>query len=385
MPGPSNKEDEVDRKMEKMMEIMHEKMMKAIQESQKPMQASQKSMERQIAQLSEQVGKRETGKFPSNTEVNPSHTQRGKEHQVNEVITLRNGKKIDNKVGAPTRDEDSDTEVIFDEQTEQNKNQKSQSSKCKKSKDPKVGEQGVEDNTAPYPSALESQASFPFGKRGPKMEDMWDLFNQVKINIPLVKLIREVPSYAKFLKDLCVHKRKLNSHLPKKVELTEHASSIISNTLPPKLKDPGAPLISVTIGNINIKKGLLDLGASVNILPGNLFDQIDLGTLEKTDMILQLADKSTKVPRGILSDVIVKVEDFYYPVDFVVLDTEPTQKEGPNTIILGRPFLATIHAKIDCRTGAMDMAFGNRQDMLNNCEYPVGNNVVRHISFVPHW
>ncbi|KAL4564784.1 hypothetical protein LXL04_028855 [Taraxacum kok-saghyz] len=334
MPSPSNKkEEETDRKMEKMMEAM---------------QANQKSIisiERHIAQLSEQIGKREAGKFPSNTEVNPSHTQRGKEHQVNE---------------------DSDTEVIFDEKTESDKNPKPESSKCKKGKnDPKVGEQGVEDNTAPYPSALETPASIPFGKRGPKMEDMWDIFSQVKINIPLVKLIREVPSYAKFLKDLCIQKRKLRAHLPKKVELTEHASSIVSNTLPTKLKDPGAPLIFVTLGDINIKKALLDLGASVNILPGNLFDQHDLGTLEQTDIILQLADKSTKIPRGMLSDVIVKVEDFYYPVDFLVLDTENTRKESQPTIILGRPFLATINAQINCRTGAMDLSFGNTKLRIN--------------------
>nr|KAJ0195159.1 hypothetical protein LSAT_V11C700375110 [Lactuca sativa] len=167
------------------------------------------------------------------------------------------------------------------------------------------------------------------------MEDMWDLFSQVKINIPLVKLIKE---------DLYVQKHKLQAHLPKKIDLTEHASSIISNKLPPKLKDPGAPLISVTLGNINIKKALLDLGASVNIIPGNLFDQHDLRTLEQTDIILWLADKSTKIPRGILSDVIIKVEYLYYPVDFLVLDTESTYKESQPSIILGRPFLATINA-----------------------------------------
>nr|KAJ0204728.1 hypothetical protein LSAT_V11C500264180 [Lactuca sativa] len=226
-------------------------------------------------------------KFPSTTTVNPSHTQRpGKEHQVNEVITLRSGKKVENKVSAPTLDNDSDTEVIFDEKEEFEKDFKSKKQKEAKGKnDSKVGEHGVEVNTAPYPSALEKPTSFPFGKRGPKMEHMWDLFSQVKINISLVKLIKEVPSYAKFLKDLCVQKRKLQAHLPKKIDLTEHASSIISNKLPPKLKDPGAPLISITLGNINIKKALLDLGASVNIIPRNLFDQHDLGTLEQTDIM----------------------------------------------------------------------------------------------------
>nr|KAJ0204539.1 hypothetical protein LSAT_V11C500251440 [Lactuca sativa] len=325
------------------------------------------AIEKQIAQLAEQIGKREDGKYPSTTTVNPSHTQRpGKEHQVNEVITLRSGKKVNNKVSAPTLDNDSDTEVIFDEKEEFEKGFISEKQKVVKGKDDsKVGDHGVELNTAPYPSALEKPTSFPFGKRGPKMEDMWDLFSQVKINIPLVKLIKEVPSYAKFLKDLCVQKRKLQAYLPKKIDLTEHASSIISNKLPPKIKDPEAPLISVTLGNINIKKALLDLGASVNIIPGNLFDQHDLGTLEQTDIILRLADKSTKIPRGILSNVIIKVEDFYYPVDFLVLDTKSTYKGSQPSIILGRPFLATINAQINYRTGAMDISFGNRKLRIN--------------------
>nr|KAJ0202196.1 hypothetical protein LSAT_V11C600327700 [Lactuca sativa] len=319
---------------------------------------NQAAIEKQIAQLAEQIGKREDGKFPSTTTVNPSHTQRPrKEHQVNEVITLCSGKKVDNKVSASTLDNDSDTEVIFDEKEEFEKDFKSEKQKEDKVKnDSKVGEHGVEVNTAPYPSALEKPASFPFGKRGLKMEDI-----QVKINIPLVKLIKEVPSYAKFLKDLCVQKRKLQAYLPKKIDLVKHASSIISNKLPPKLKDHGAPLIFVTLGNINIKKALLDLGASVNIIPGNFFDQHDLGTLEQTDIILRLADKSTKIPWGILSDVIIKVGDFYYPVDFLMLDTVSTYKESQPSIILGRPLLTAINAQINCRTGAMDISFGNRK------------------------
>ncbi|XP_023764796.1 uncharacterized protein LOC111913311 [Lactuca sativa] len=361
--GTSKKEETDGNNLDKIMDFITQTYQKTDTNSK-----SIAAIEKQIAQLAEQIGKRDDGKFPSATTVNPSHTPRpGKEHQVNEVITLRSGKKVDNKVSAPTLDNDSETEVIFDEKEEFEKDFKSEKQKEAKGKnDSKVGEHGVEVNTAPYPSTLEKPTSFPFGKRGPKMEDMWDLFSQVKINIPLVKLIKEVPSYAKFLKDLCVQKRKLQAHLPKKIDLTEHASSIISNKLPPKLKDPGAPLISVTLSNINIKKALLDLGASVNIIPGNLFDQHDLGTLEQTDIILRLADKSTKIPRGILSDVIIKVEDFYYPVYFLVLDTDSTYKESQPSIILGRPFLATINAQINCRTGAMDISFGNRKLRINN-------------------
>ncbi|XP_071741306.1 uncharacterized protein [Rutidosis leptorrhynchoides] len=73
---------------------------------------------------------------------------------------------------------------------------------------------------------------------------MWETFQQVKINLPLLDAIRQVPSYAKFLKDLCTQKRKQRANLPKKVELTEHLSAVVSGTLPPKFKDPGTPLIA---------------------------------------------------------------------------------------------------------------------------------------------
>ncbi|GJR93319.1 putative nucleotidyltransferase, ribonuclease H [Tanacetum coccineum] len=116
----------------------------------------------------------------------------------------------------------------------------------------------------------------------------------------------------------------------------------LSSSLLPKFKDPGAPLISVVVGNIAIKKALLDLGASINILPASLVDKYDLGTLRKTDTIISLADRSTKIPRGILEDVIVKVDDFYYPVDFFVMDTESPYKDVQPTIILGRPLIGSI-------------------------------------------
>ena len=73
-----------------------------------------------------------------------------------------------------------------------------------------------------------------------------------------------------------------------------------------------------------------------------------------------------KIPKGIVEDVLVKVDKFYYPVDFVVLDTEPIASE-PNhvPIILGRPFLATANAIINCRNGVMQLTFGNMTLELN--------------------
>ena len=94
------------------------------------------------------------------------------------------------------------------------------------------------------------------------------------------------------------------------------ASEALLGTLPKKEKDPGSPLITTTVGDVVIRNTLLDLGASVNILPGYLYDKYKNEEIEPAEVVLQLADQSTKVSRGKLTNVIVKVGDFFYPVDF---------------------------------------------------------------------
>ena len=186
----------------------------------------------------------------------------------------------------------------------------------------------------------------------------------MKVNIPLLDIIKQVPAYAKFLKDLCTIKKGLG--IEKKAFLTEQVSSIIQSKNPVKYKDPGSPTISVNIGGNCIDKSLLDLGASVNLMPYSVYKQLGLGELKPTNITLSLADRSVKIPKGIVEDVLVKIDKFYYPVDFVVLDTEPIASE-PNhvPIILGRPFLATANAIINCRNGVMQLTFGNMTLELN--------------------
>ena len=186
----------------------------------------------------------------------------------------------------------------------------------------------------------------------------------MKVNIPLLDIIKQVPAYAKFLKDLCTIKKGLG--IENKAFLTEQVSAIIQSKYPVKYKDPGSPTISVNIGGNSIDKSLLDLGASVNLMPYSIYKQLGLGELKPTNITLSLTDRSVKIPKGIVEDVLVKIDKFYYPVDFVVLDTEPSASE-PNyvPIILGRPFLATANAIINCRNGVMQLTFGNMTLELN--------------------
>ena len=181
----------------------------------------------------------------------------------------------------------------------------------------------------PYPKRLQAP------KKGGKFKDILEVFKQVQINIPFLDAIQQIPSYAKFLKDLITVKRKTN--VPKKAILTEQVSSILLQCkLPIKYKDPGCPTITYIIGVSQIERALLDMGASVNLLPFSVYMQLGQGELTPTSMTLQLANRLVKVPWGIVEDVLIKVDKFYFPADFIVLDTEPIQnQEGQIPVILG--------------------------------------------------
>ncbi|XP_022855692.1 uncharacterized protein LOC111376912 [Olea europaea var. sylvestris] len=153
---------------------------------------------------------------------------------------------------------------------------------------------------------------------------------------------------------------------PIKAFLTENVSSIIQKNTPPKFKDPGCPTISCVIGNNRIERALLDLGASINLLPFSMYEQLGLGELKPTTTTLQLADRSVKVPRGVVEDVLVQIDKFYFPVDFIVLDTHPVLNSNAQIpVILGRPFLATSNALINCRNGILQLSFGNMTVEMN--------------------
>ena len=91
-------------------------------------------------------------------------------------------------------------------------------------------------------------------------------------------------------------------------------------TTPPKFEDPGAPTIACVIGDHSIDKALLDLGASVNLLSFSIYERLGLGELQPTADTLQLADRSVKTLPGVIEDVIIKVDKFYFPIYFLVLD-----------------------------------------------------------------
>ena len=298
-----------------------------------------------ITKINKLLEVQERGRFPSQTLPNPkgihevgSSNSSGMD-KVKAIITLRSGKEVDQPMPKPVEESGQGEEL-------QSEHILLKEDSMKYSIPP------------PFPQALRGK------KKTSQQAGILEVLRQVKVNIPLLDIIKQVPAYAKVLKDLCTIKKRLG--IEKKAFLTEQVSVIIQSRNPVKYKDPGSPTISVNIGGNCIDKSLLDLGASVNLLPYSVYKQLGLGELKPTNITLSLVDRSVKIPKGIVEDVLVKIDKFYYPVDFVVLDTKPIANE-PNhmPIILGRPFLATANAIINFRNGVMQLTFGNMTLELN--------------------
>jgi len=97
-----------------------------------------------------------------------------------------------------------------------------------------------------------------------------------------------------------------------------------------------------------------------------VYEKLGLGKLKSTKTILQLADRSTRAPEGLVEDVLIKVGEFIYPVDFVVLETEfVTNPNAQIPVVLGRRILATSNALTNCRNGMLKLSFEKMNVELN--------------------
>jgi len=180
------------------------------------------------------------------------------------------------------------------------------------------------------------------------------MFKQLHINIPFAEALAQMPNYTKFLKDLLINKRKLEESAA--VVLDANCSAVLQKNMPSKRKDPGSFIIQCNIGNLGEEMALADLGASINIMPYTFFQKLGLGEPRPTQMTLQLADRPVRHPMGIVEDVLVKVDKYIFPVDFVVLDVDE-DVEVP--LIFRRPFLRTSKALIDMDRGELTLRVGD--------------------------
>jgi hypothetical protein len=171
--------------------------------------------------------------------------------------------------------------------------------------------------------------------------------------MPLLDAL-QVPTYSRYFKDILANKYEIATlgvdHVRMfekcSAKMSEECSAAIANGLE-KQKDAGCPTIPCSVGSFNFEKALCDLGASVSVMPRNVFEKLRL-PLEPTGMCSELGDNSIRCPLGIAEDVPMKVGHHFILADFMVL--EMGEREKP-PLILGRPFLKTVGATIDVGKG----------------------------------
>ncbi|XP_073138096.1 uncharacterized protein [Henckelia pumila] len=199
----------------------------------------------------------------------------------------------------------------------------------------------------PFPLALNRNCE--------SIKELNETFRRCGVNIPILDDIKPVPHCAKILKDLCNTKRRHNLKECQRVKVGENVSAVLQKNVPIKCSDPGMFSIPCTVGDTRLEKAMLDLGASINVMPYSVYNYLKLGPLNKTAIVIQMADRSNIYPRGVIEDVLVKVDNLVFPADFYVIDMKNSDLNSP--ILLGRPFLKTSRYIIYVNNGTLTMKF----------------------------
>ncbi|MCI21225.1 hypothetical protein A2U01_0042391, partial [Trifolium medium] len=136
----------------------------------------------------------------------------------------------------------------------------------------------------------------------------------------------------------------------------------LERQLPPKQKDPGMFAVPFCIGE---EKGeaLCYLGSSISQMPLDFAKKWKIGKIDaKHNREIILADQSVLRPSGIIKDVLVKIKDLVFPVDFIVIDIE---EDADVPLILGRPFLATSRAVFDMDKEELTLRMGDKEQIIH--------------------
>ncbi|GJU76834.1 MAK10-like protein [Tanacetum coccineum] len=183
-----------------------------------------------------------------------------------------------------------------------------------------------------------------------------DEFKDLHLNLSVLKVLAHAPVYNAIL----------DKYL-ESLELGKNGSAFVQGETPAKMGDPGLFTLPCRLGDSKPFDTLADLGSCVNIIPLYLFKKLNIGLLEETDHIFGLADGTKSCPVGIVKDVEVHIGKLKVLNDFYILD----MKKDPETpLLVGRGFLATANAVIDCRMAKILIGEGiTRKDFLD-CHLP---------------
>ncbi|GAU10442.1 hypothetical protein TSUD_420640, partial [Trifolium subterraneum] len=318
--------------MKKFMEQQH-KFQQDVQIYQRGNDAVLRNLETQIGQIARQVASNnnQPGSFAANTEPNPKEqcksimTRSGKEIGVGIGDNLRTERAV---VDAREQEEEKTEErcgekernkgVLVENENEKNECEGEASGEkedsTRKLKDKKNMQNNPTTQHLPYPQVPTKK------DKERQYARFLDIFKRLQISLPFSEALEQMPTYAKFMKEILTKKRIINEE--ETIQLDASCSAIIQRTLPTKEKDPARVTLPVTTGL----------------------------EIRGTRMTLQLADKTIKRPSGIAEDVLVKVDKFMFPIDFVVMDIE---EDDDVPLILGRSFMKTARMMIDIDDGVM--------------------------------
>ncbi|CAJ2643485.1 unnamed protein product [Trifolium pratense] len=341
---------EMQTKQNQQQNVMNQQQNQFVQETQvyqRGNDAVLRNLETQIGQIAKEMAnnKNPGGSFAANTEPNPKEQCKS--------VTTRSGKEVGKGIGDKTEEEvltrkEKEGVEVSEKEVEENnegdlvENQKNEKNEKKEEFEGEVSEEkrkkkqkareekSIQKNPPvqhlPYPHAPSKK------DKERQYARFLDIFKRLQINIPFAEALEQMPT------------------------------AIIQRTLPTKEKDPGRVTLPVTIGNVNVGKALIDLGSSINLIPLSVIKQIGGLDVTRTRMTLQLADKSITRPSGMAEDVLVKVDKFMFPIDFVVMDIE---EDDDVPLILGRPFMKTARMMIDIDDGVMKVRVQDEEVSFN--------------------
>nr|GFA76401.1 reverse transcriptase domain-containing protein [Tanacetum cinerariifolium] len=215
----------------------------------------------------------------------------------------------------------------------------------------------------PYPSRLQKEKLRE--KDDILAAKFMEIFRDLHFELSFADALVHMPEFAPMFKKLLNNKDKLIELT--KTPLNDNCSAVVLKKLPEKLGDPCRFLIPCDFTGLDNCLALADLGASINLMPLSIWKKLRLHTLNDTKMVLELADRTISKPTGVAENVFAKVGKFYFPANFVILDFVADPRVP---LILGRPFLSTVHALIDVYEGEITLRHDDQSFTLKCGDTP---------------
>ncbi|GJU57234.1 hypothetical protein Tco_1235000 [Tanacetum coccineum] len=226
----------------------------------------------------------------------------------------------------------------------------------KKREKPKKVKQNVNYYVDPYEPPIPFPKRLEHHSEEALVHQTMESLKKIKINRPLLKEIRQTDNYVKQMKYLVENKPRTEED--NEIRMNPKCLALLQNHLPPKEQDPGSFILPFSIWKLDFKNPLADLGAGINIMPFSMYKRLGIGKLEPINMLIEMADNTKCMPKGIVKNLLIKIDKFIFPVDFVILDMV---EDIRMPIILGRPLLATAHAQVDIFKKTISLEVGSEK------------------------